>query len=31
VLQNAVWQLEDGEPLAPEQLEIAQRLRGGSG
>ncbi|MFE6285625.1 aminoglycoside phosphotransferase family protein [Streptomyces sp. NPDC057877] len=27
VLQNCLWQTEDGHPLAPEQLEIARTLR----
>jgi streptomycin 6-kinase len=28
VLQNSLWDIEDGRPLEPEQLEIARRLRG---
>ncbi|MEU3842043.1 aminoglycoside phosphotransferase family protein [Streptomyces sp. NPDC028635] len=27
LLQNALWDIEDGRPLDPEQLEIARRLR----
>ncbi|MDH6630089.1 streptomycin 6-kinase [Streptomyces sp. LBL] len=27
VLQNCLWEIEDGRPLQPEQLEIARRLR----
>jgi streptomycin 6-kinase len=27
VLQNCLWEIEDGRPLEPEQLEIARRLR----
>ncbi|MFC9911611.1 aminoglycoside phosphotransferase family protein [Streptomyces sp. NPDC059862] len=28
VLQNCLWEIEDGRPLEEEQLEIARRLRG---
>ncbi|MGW7208865.1 aminoglycoside phosphotransferase family protein [Streptomyces sp. NPDC054837] len=28
VLQNCLWEIEDGRPLKPEQLEIARRLKG---
>jgi streptomycin 6-kinase len=28
VLQNSLWDIEDGRPLEPERLEIARRLRG---
>jgi len=28
VLQNCLWEIEDGRPLEPEQLEIVRRLRG---
>ncbi|EPJ42840.1 putative Streptomycin 6-kinase [Streptomyces afghaniensis 772] len=27
LLQNALWDLEDGRPLDDDQLEIARRLR----
>ncbi|MES5821648.1 aminoglycoside phosphotransferase family protein [Streptomyces sp. RG80] len=27
VLQNCLWEIEDGRPLEPEQLEIARRLK----
>ncbi|MCX5362621.1 aminoglycoside phosphotransferase family protein [Streptomyces sp. NBC_00124] len=28
VLQNCLWEIEDGRPLEPEQLEVARRLKG---
>lgn len=28
VLQNCLWEIEDGRPLEPEQLDIARRLKG---
>ncbi|WP_240797546.1 hypothetical protein [Streptomyces sp. F001] len=28
VLQNCLWEIEDGRPLEEDQLEIARRLRG---
>ncbi|GGY95577.1 hydroxyurea phosphotransferase [Streptomyces poonensis] len=28
VLQNAVWEVEEGRPLQPDDMEIARRLRG---
>ncbi|MER5182797.1 aminoglycoside phosphotransferase family protein [Streptomyces sp. NPDC002896] len=31
VLQNTLWAIEDGHPLAPDHLEIGRRLRGGRG
>lgn len=27
LLQNALWDIEDGRPLEPRQLDIAHRLR----
>jgi streptomycin 6-kinase len=30
VLQNTLWEIEDGRPLEAVQLEIARRLRGTS-
>ncbi|OAH15757.1 aminoglycoside phosphotransferase family protein [Streptomyces jeddahensis] len=31
VLQNSLWEIEEGRPLVPHHLEIGRRLRGGRG